>query len=195
MGSVWTLVRLRGPHPHPAQPKSSEQGLVSKNELNATYGAPEPTHGSPAIMVRMSVRHCVEISSRGDGARLYEQCARCAAKRGKRRPRRTQPSAIRRRRATRARLTGEPITARWRDLQRHRAAAAARGRPPHTHTYAEPSRAPIAHPSPTTGPRGLPQVHLERREARQAPGFDPTVLEGHREIPADDAEARLCRRV
>ena len=45
------------------------------------------------------------------------------------------------------------------------------------------------------GPRGLPQVHLERREARQAPGFDPTVLEGHRQIPADDAEARLRRRV
>ena len=37
--------------------------------LNATYGAPEPTHGSPAIMVRMSVRHCVEIFSRGDGVR------------------------------------------------------------------------------------------------------------------------------
>ena len=183
--------RARGP-PRSSPPPSGER---PQTPLKATYGAPEPTHGSPAIMVRMSVRHCVEISSRGDGARRFSNVLAAAAKRGKTRPRRTQPSAIRRRRATRARPTGEAITARWRDLQRHRAAAAARGRPPHTHTYAEPSRAPIAHPSPTTGPRGLPQVHLERREARQAPGVDPTVLEGHRQIPADDAEARVRGRV
>ena len=93
--------------------------------LKATYGAPEPTHGSPAIMVRMSVRHCVEISSRGDGVAVLAWCSLLLQNRGKRRPRRTQPSAIRRRRTTRARLTGEPSTARWRDLQRHWAAAAA----------------------------------------------------------------------
>ena len=52
--------------------------------LNATYGAPEPTHGSPAIMVRMSVRHCVEISSRGDGVRPYWQVLAAHQRRQKR---------------------------------------------------------------------------------------------------------------
>ena len=66
----------------------------------------------------MSVRHCVEISSRGDGARRFSNVLAAAAKRGKTRPRRTQPSAIRRRRATRARLTGEPITAALAELPR-----------------------------------------------------------------------------
>ena len=46
----------------------------------------------------------------------------------------------------------------------------------------------------TTGPRGLPQVHLERREARQAPGADPSCVQGHREVLAADDEARCAAR-
>ena len=70
-------------------PQAASEGL-SPNELNATYGAPEPTHGSPAIMVRMSVRYCVEISSRGDGVRpdlQYSLLLQKAAKGGRGAPR------------------------------------------------------------------------------------------------------------
>ena len=134
----------------------------------------------------------------------------------------TQPAKSRRRRTTRARLAREAITARWRELPRVSPLAGGTSRPGQrleagrrsARTAARHSSSPGAaaelavqhthqqsrheHRSLTlftTGPRGLPQVHLERREARQAPGADPTVLEGHREIPADDAEARLRRRV
>ena len=74
--------------------------------------------------------------------------------------------------------------------QSWRPAAAAELAVQHTHQQSRHGHRSLTRP-PNAGPRGLPQVHLERREARQAPGADPTVLEGHRQIPADDAEARL----
>ena len=65
-GPVWRLVRVRADTVSSQLEPNRRASLIT---VNATYGAPEPTHGSPAIMVRMSVRHCVEISSRGDGVR------------------------------------------------------------------------------------------------------------------------------
>ena len=167
-------------------------------------------------MVRMSVRHCVEISSRGDGVRPDLQSLAVLQKAGKggRGAPQTLQYAVaaplvhgRPENGSRRRAGGSfpefrrppagprgPVRG-WRPAaaalvaaarQSWRPGAAAELAVQHTHQQS-------THPSHAhhTGPRGLPQVHLERREARQAPGADPTVLEGHRQIPADDAEARL----
>ena len=71
------------PRTPPSKVEPSLRRASHKSTVNATYGAPEPTHGSPAIMVRMSVRHCVEIFSRGDGVRPELQSLAAAAKGGK----------------------------------------------------------------------------------------------------------------
>ena len=170
-------------------------------------------------MVRMSVRYCVEISSRGDGVRPYSNHSlllQKAAKRGRGAPRlcytpSPHHSCTADRRSDHGCAGGSSLEFRrspagprgpvrgWRPAaaapvaaarQSWRPGAAAELAVQHTHQQSRPSLTLF-----TTGPRGLPQVHLERREARQAPGFDPTVLEGHREVPADDAEARVCGRV
>ena len=40
----------------------------------------------------------------------------------------------------------------------------------------------------------LPSQHLQCREARQAPGADPSCVQGHREVLAADDEARCAAR-
>merc|ERR1712195_216712 len=40
----------------------------------------------------------------------------------------------------------------------------------------------------------LPSQHLQCREAWQAPGADPSCLQGHREVLAADDEARCATR-
>ena len=125
-GSVWMLVRVRAD----SSPPRASLGERLVIDCIATYGAPEPTHGSPAIMVRMSVRHCVEIFSRGDGVRPDLQSLAAAAKAGKTRPRRDPAGQSRRRRTTRARLAREAITAaRWRELPRLSPLAGGTSRP------------------------------------------------------------------
>ena len=112
------LITRRARRPS-TSPNVATRLLPKALPLIATYGAPEPTHGSPAIMVRMSVRHCVEISSRGDGVRPYSNVLAVDKMAVNTRPRRTQPANRRRHRATRARLAREAITAaRWRQLPR-----------------------------------------------------------------------------
>ena len=139
LGSAWRLVRVGAHHIKKASAAISERARF-RLPLNATYGAPEPTHGSPAIMVRMSVRHCVEISSRGDGVRLVLAMCSLHIKGGKN--------------AAAAHPAGQSTTSphhsctadrrtdhgsRCRDLQSHRGSGASAALeagarlPPHTH--------------------------------------------------------------